>query len=58
MDYRSGYNIARTGTNSQGNPWCNRDYGNGSNSYHYSNSLVYYFLFSPIFAISRLRTNA
>lgn len=28
----------------QGNHYCNRDYGNGSNSYHYSNSLVYLLL--------------
>ncbi|OJJ86027.1 uncharacterized protein ASPGLDRAFT_33930 [Aspergillus glaucus CBS 516.65] len=39
MDYKSGYNTTGTGTNSQGNHYCNRDYGNGANSYHYSNTL-------------------
>uniref|UniRef100_A0A093VBR8 Uncharacterized protein n=1 Tax=Talaromyces marneffei PM1 TaxID=1077442 RepID=A0A093VBR8_TALMA len=37
------YSYKSSGTNSQGNHYCSRDYGSGaanSNSYHYSNSCV------------------
>ncbi|RPA90878.1 hypothetical protein L873DRAFT_1820357 [Choiromyces venosus 120613-1] len=36
-----GYSYKSSGTNSQGNHYCARDYGSGaanSNAYHYSNS--------------------
>ncbi|RAH62504.1 hypothetical protein BO85DRAFT_445914 [Aspergillus piperis CBS 112811] len=39
-----------SGTNSQGNHWCSRDYGSGSsnsNSYHYSNSDGSYYYSNP-----------
>ncbi|EGR47430.1 uncharacterized protein TRIREDRAFT_108818 [Trichoderma reesei QM6a] len=38
------YTYKSSGTNSQGNHYCARDYGSGasnSNSYHYSNSTYY-----------------
>ncbi|PLN76982.1 hypothetical protein BDW42DRAFT_177617 [Aspergillus taichungensis] len=45
MPNRNGYSYTGSGTNSQGNHYCSRDYGSGSNSngagrgdaYHYSN---------------------
>ncbi|KAF5345122.1 hypothetical protein D9757_013878 [Collybiopsis confluens] len=33
----AGYSYKSSGSNSQGNQYCPRDYGNVSNSYHYSN---------------------
>ncbi|PWY85067.1 hypothetical protein BO70DRAFT_361429 [Aspergillus heteromorphus CBS 117.55] len=39
-DSGKGYSYTSSGTNSQGNHYCSRDYGSGasnSNSYHYSN---------------------
>ncbi|KAK5052149.1 hypothetical protein LTR84_002953 [Exophiala bonariae] len=38
-----GYNVTSSGTNSQGNHYCSRDYGSSatnSNAYHYSNTFV------------------
>ncbi|KAL5336588.1 hypothetical protein BJX70DRAFT_372351 [Aspergillus crustosus] len=40
------YSYNSSGINSQGNHYCSRDYGNDSNSYHYSNKFV--FLFSSL----------
>ncbi|PUU72468.1 hypothetical protein B9Z19DRAFT_907400, partial [Tuber borchii] len=41
MPSNQGYSYKSSGTNSQGNHYCARDYGSGaanSNAYHYSNS--------------------
>ncbi|KAL4903891.1 hypothetical protein BDW74DRAFT_179476 [Aspergillus multicolor] len=40
MPEGKGYTITSSGTNSRGNHFCTRDYGNGSNSFHYSNMFV------------------
>ncbi|KAL4884257.1 hypothetical protein BJY04DRAFT_183241 [Aspergillus karnatakaensis] len=40
MPDNKGYSYTSSDTNSQGNHYCSRDYGNGSNSYHYSNKFV------------------
>ncbi|GAA6050640.1 hypothetical protein JCM3770_000867 [Rhodotorula araucariae] len=37
-NFGNSYQTSSSGTNSQGNHYCDRDYGNGSNSYHYSNN--------------------
>ncbi|GAA6058964.1 hypothetical protein JCM10212_001674 [Sporobolomyces blumeae] len=40
-NFGNSYTVSNSGTNSQGNHYCSRDYGSGSqnsNSYHYSNS--------------------
>ncbi|KAL8651810.1 MAG: hypothetical protein Q9210_003048 [Variospora velana] len=48
-----GYSVTSTGTNSQGNHYCSRDYSSGnsqpanSNSYHYSNSNGSYYYSNP-----------
>lgn len=45
-----GYTTTSSGTNSQGNHYCSRDYGSGaanSNSYHYSNSNGSYYYSNP-----------
>ncbi|KAL4964868.1 uncharacterized protein BDV14DRAFT_173848 [Aspergillus stella-maris] len=42
MPEEKGYSYNSSGTNSQGNHYCSRDYGNGSNSYHYSNRSASY----------------
>ncbi|KFA60156.1 hypothetical protein S40285_10883 [Stachybotrys chlorohalonatus IBT 40285] len=42
------YSYKSSGTNSQGNHYCARDYGSGtSNSYHYSNSNGSYYYSNP-----------
>ncbi|KAF3188619.1 hypothetical protein TWF788_000367 [Orbilia oligospora] len=44
------YQHTGSGTNSQGNHWCSRDFGSGapnSNSYHYSNSNGSYYYSNP-----------
>ncbi|EON64260.1 hypothetical protein W97_03491 [Coniosporium apollinis CBS 100218] len=42
------YTVTRSGTNSQGNHYCNRDYGPGAaDSYHYSNRDGSYFYQNP-----------
>ncbi|ELR14074.1 uncharacterized protein ACA1_366970 [Acanthamoeba castellanii str. Neff] len=50
MSYRKGYSCTGSGTNSQGNHYCTRDYGSSaanSNSYHYSNSNGSYYYSNP-----------
>ncbi|KAJ5275446.1 hypothetical protein N7497_006057 [Penicillium chrysogenum] len=45
-----GYTVKGSGTNSQGNHYCSRDYGSGasnSNSYHYSNTNGSYYYSNP-----------
>ncbi|KAK4615306.1 hypothetical protein CLAFUW4_09881 [Fulvia fulva] len=45
-----GYNVTSSGTNSQGNHYCSRDYGSSasnSNSYHYSNTDGSYYYSNP-----------
>ncbi|KAL1991306.1 hypothetical protein VTN49DRAFT_5298 [Thermomyces lanuginosus] len=45
-----GYTYKGSGTNSQGNHWCSRDYGSNvanTNSYHYSNSNGSYYYSNP-----------
>ncbi|PGH32820.1 hypothetical protein GX50_04360 [[Emmonsia] crescens] len=45
-----GYSYKSSGTNSQGNHYCARDYGSGaanSNSYHYSNTNGSYYYSNP-----------
>ncbi|PYH28315.1 uncharacterized protein BO87DRAFT_381417 [Aspergillus neoniger CBS 115656] len=48
---RSGkdFSYKGSGTNSQGNHWCSRDYSSSSNpnSYHYSNSNGSYYYSNP-----------
>ncbi len=50
MPSGQGYTYSGSGTNSQGNHYCSRDYGsNASNSYtyHYSNSNGSYYYSNP-----------
>ncbi|KAJ5630667.1 uncharacterized protein N7484_010767 [Penicillium longicatenatum] len=50
MPSGEGYSYKSSGTNSQGNHYCARDYGSGasnSNSYHYSNSNGSYYYSNP-----------
>ncbi|KAI0810026.1 hypothetical protein GGR55DRAFT_679256 [Xylaria sp. FL0064] len=50
MPNNQGYSYKSSGTNSQGNHYCARDYGSGasnSNSYHYSNTLANWFTNTP-----------
>ncbi|KDQ53181.1 hypothetical protein JAAARDRAFT_72691 [Jaapia argillacea MUCL 33604] len=35
-----GFTYSGSGTNNKGNHYCSRDYGNGSNAYHYSNKYL------------------
>ncbi|KIO21182.1 hypothetical protein M407DRAFT_245554 [Tulasnella calospora MUT 4182] len=45
-----GYDVTSSGTNSQGNHYCSRDYGesaSNSNSYHYSNTDGSYYYSNP-----------
>ncbi|KAF9264116.1 hypothetical protein L218DRAFT_926340 [Marasmius fiardii PR-910] len=41
------YTITGSGTNDQGNHWCHRDDGTGSNAYHYSNRDGSYYYQNP-----------
>ncbi|RDI87305.1 hypothetical protein Vi05172_g2873 [Venturia inaequalis] len=46
----AGYTITGSGTNSQGNHYCSRDYGSSAsngNSYHYSNTDGSYYYSNP-----------
>ncbi|KAF7720082.1 Uncharacterized protein PECH_000577 [Penicillium ucsense] len=50
MPQGKGYNTTSSGTNSQGNHYCSRDYGSSasnSNSYHYSNTNGSYYYSNP-----------
>ncbi|KAJ5691437.1 hypothetical protein N7488_012172 [Penicillium malachiteum] len=52
MPSGNGYSYKSSGTNSQGNHYCARDYGYGadvpnSNSYHYSNTDGSYYYSNP-----------
>ncbi|KAI9807909.1 MAG: hypothetical protein M1825_005215 [Sarcosagium campestre] len=50
MPRNEGYSYKSSGTNSQGNHYCARDYGSSaqnSNSYHYSNSEGSYYYSNP-----------
>ncbi|KAK4245900.1 hypothetical protein C7999DRAFT_15914 [Corynascus novoguineensis] len=45
-----GYSYSGSGTNSQGNHWCSRDFGSAAsnqNSYHYSNRDGSYYYSNP-----------
>lgn len=49
-NYGNKYTHTGSGTNSQGNHWCSRDYGSGAsnqNSYHYSNQNGSYYYSNP-----------
>ncbi|KAJ5118170.1 uncharacterized protein N7515_010393 [Penicillium bovifimosum] len=50
MPSGKGYTVTGSGTNSQGNHYCNRDYGSSAsnqNSYHYSNTNGSYYYSNP-----------
>ncbi|KAI8623210.1 hypothetical protein F5Y19DRAFT_391769 [Xylariaceae sp. FL1651] len=50
MPNNQGYSYKSSGTNSQGNHYCARDYGSSAsnpNSYHYSNSNGSYYYSNP-----------
>ncbi|KAH7926714.1 hypothetical protein BV22DRAFT_965307, partial [Leucogyrophana mollusca] len=42
-----GYTYTGSGTNSQGNHYCSRDYGDAGTGYHYSNSNGSYYYSNP-----------
>ncbi|RMZ66683.1 hypothetical protein GMOD_00002042 [Pyrenophora seminiperda CCB06] len=47
---KGGYSVTSSGTNSQGNHYCSRDYGSSAsntNSYHYSNTDGSYYYSNP-----------
>ncbi|KAG6330745.1 hypothetical protein ID866_8343 [Astraeus odoratus] len=43
----SGYSYTGSGTNSQGNHYCSRDYGSSGTGYHYSNQGGSYYYSNP-----------
>ncbi|TDL28848.1 hypothetical protein BD410DRAFT_712098 [Rickenella mellea] len=50
MSDNKGYSYTGSGTNSQGNHYCSRDYGSSAsnqNSYHYSNTNGSYYYSNP-----------